>query len=118
MEDFAQVFAAADKYDSKINYQSIANVIWQEIGLDAVLEYVRRLVHMVLIGNADMHLKNWSLIYPDGVHAKLAPAYDLVSTIVYADIAKTLPHKIAAVREFKKVDIETFRNSGENRKTS
>jgi len=30
-----------------------------------------------------MHLKNWSLIYPDRRRAALAPAYDFVSTIVY-----------------------------------
>ncbi len=34
-------------------------------------------------GNADMHLKNWSLIYPDRRTASLAPAYDFLSTIVY-----------------------------------
>ena len=36
-----------------------------------------------LIGNADMHLKNWSMIYPDRRNAALAPAYDFVSTIPY-----------------------------------
>jgi serine/threonine-protein kinase HipA len=30
-----------------------------------------------------MHLKNWSLIYPDQRNAEIAPAYDYVSTIVY-----------------------------------
>lgn len=30
-----------------------------------------------------MHLKNWSLIYPDQRNAKLSPAYDFVSTIPY-----------------------------------
>jgi len=28
-----------------------------------------------------MHLKNWSLIYPDGRTPQLAPAYDFVSTV-------------------------------------
>ena len=37
----------------------------------------------MLIGNADMHLKNWSLIYMDKQNASLAPAYDYVSTICY-----------------------------------
>ena len=36
-----------------------------------------------LIGNADMHLKNWSLIYPDRRTAVLSPAYDMLSTIPY-----------------------------------
>ena len=30
-----------------------------------------------------MHLKNWSLIYPDRRQAQLAPAYDLVSTVAF-----------------------------------
>ena len=30
-----------------------------------------------------MHLKNWSLIYPDKRNAALAPAYDFLSTIPY-----------------------------------
>ncbi len=30
-----------------------------------------------------MHLKNWSVIYPDRRTAALAPAYDFVSTISY-----------------------------------
>ncbi len=30
-----------------------------------------------------MHLKNWSLIYPDGHTPQLAPAYDFVSTVRY-----------------------------------
>jgi serine/threonine-protein kinase HipA len=110
MEDFAQVFALQDKYDPSINYQSIANVIWQEIGPEAILEYIRRLVYMVFIGNADMHLKNWSLIYPDGVNPRLAPAYDFVATIVYVDIDRKLAHKIAGVRDFDKVNVDTFRN--------
>nr|WP_308324597.1 HipA domain-containing protein [Klebsiella pneumoniae] len=35
------------------------------------------------ICNGAMHLKNWSLIYPDKRTPQLAPAYDLVSTIHY-----------------------------------
>ena len=35
-----------------------------------------------------MHLKNWSLIYPDGRKPKLAPAYDFVATIAYMDDRK------------------------------
>ena len=30
-----------------------------------------------------MHLKNWSLLYPDRRHAALAPAYDFVATMAY-----------------------------------
>jgi serine/threonine-protein kinase HipA len=36
-----------------------------------------------MIGNGDMHLKNWSLLYPDGSTPVLSPAYDFVSTVPY-----------------------------------
>ena len=108
MEDFAQVFNVFDKYDSDYNYQSIANVLWIEIGLEGILEFVKRLVHMVLTGNADMHLKNWSLIYPDGRHPKLSPAYDFVSTIVYPEVDQRLAHNLAGVRYVAMITKETF----------
>lgn len=37
----------------------------------------------VLIGNGDMHLKNWSFTYRARRHAGLSPAYDFVSTLTY-----------------------------------
>jgi serine/threonine-protein kinase HipA len=82
-EDFAQVFGVypADKYD-KASYAHIAAVIAAESSKD-MAEFIRRLVFSVLIGNSDMHLKNWSVRYPDRRNAVLAPAYDLVSTIAY-----------------------------------
>jgi len=48
-----------------------------------IAEFIRRATFNVLIGNGDMHLKNWSLIYPNKQHARLAPAYDLISTLSY-----------------------------------
>jgi serine/threonine-protein kinase HipA len=41
------------------------------------------LTFTILIGNGDMHLKNWSFIYRDGYTPMLTPAYDMVSTIPY-----------------------------------
>ena len=44
-------------------------------------DFFRRLVFSVLIGNGDMHLKNWSLLYPDRRTPILSPAYDFVATL-------------------------------------
>lgn len=74
----------ASKYDNA-SYEDVARVLWAESGLDDVLELTRRLAYASLIGNADMHLKNWSVIYPNGRDARLAPAYDLVPTVAYLD---------------------------------
>jgi len=84
MEDFAQVFGLfpEDKYKRR-SYANIAAVLRAETGTEDTDEFVRRLVFSVLIGNADMHLKNWSLLYPDGHTPVLSPAYDFVSTISY-----------------------------------
>lgn len=84
MEDFAQVFGTypEDKYE-RHSYANIASVLWAEIGDDAIFEFFRRLVFSVLIGNADMHLKNWSLLYPDRHTPVLSPGYDFVATLPY-----------------------------------
>ena len=84
IEDFAQVFNVyPDAKYKKANYRNIAEVIWVETGEPGITEFIRRLVFNTLIGNADMHLKNWSLIYPDGRTPSLAPGYDFVSTIAW-----------------------------------
>ena len=84
IEDFAQVFGVyPDRKYEKASYRNIAEVIWTEMGEGGIAEFIRRFVFNALIGNADMHLKNWSLIYPDRRTAALAPAYDFVSTIPY-----------------------------------
>lgn len=85
-EDFAQVFGVYPerKYE-RASYRNITEVIWAEIGEQGIEEFIRRLVFSVLIGNADMHLKNWSLIYRDQRHPALSPGYDFVSTIAYID---------------------------------
>jgi serine/threonine-protein kinase HipA len=84
MEDFAQVFGEFpnDKYEHR-SYANIAAVLWAESGEESTWEFVRRLVFSVLIGNADMHLKNWSLIYPDRRTPVLSPGYDFVATPPY-----------------------------------
>lgn len=85
MEDFAQVLELypEEKY-KKFNYETIANVILRLVGESGLDEFIRRLVFIAASGNGDAHHKNWTLTYPgDGVQAKLSPAYDLVSTVLY-----------------------------------
>lgn len=84
IEDFAQVFGLypAEKY-GKASAMNIAAVIGAEGKEADVTEFIRRLTFNMLIGNADMHIKNWSLIYSDRRSAAIAPAYDFVPTIAY-----------------------------------
>lgn len=93
IEDFAQVFGVYphDKY-KKASMRNIAQVLAIEGQDQDIAEFTRRLVFNTLIGNADMHLKNWSVIYKDRRTASIAPAYDFVSTVPY------LPDDSAALK--------------------
>jgi serine/threonine-protein kinase HipA len=85
MEDFAQIFGRyPDEKYSGAAYHNIAVVLNTAVSYDAAIEFVRRLALTAMTGNGDMHLKNWSLYYPgDGRSPKLAPVYDVLSTIPY-----------------------------------
>lgn len=108
IEDFAQIFGVyADRKYERASYRNIARVLWVETGEAGIVEFVRRLVFSALIGNADMHLKNWSLIYPNGRIAELAPAYDFVSTIAFLPDDKTALTLVDSKR-FDSVTLEQF----------
>jgi serine/threonine-protein kinase HipA len=83
-EDFAQVLNVrpSEKY-GHANYETLVRITDALCPPEDVDELLRRLVFMVLCGNGDAHLKNFSLTYPDGRAARLAPAYDLLCTRAY-----------------------------------
>ena len=75
-EDFAQVFEIEPEEKDlvgpeAVTYAGIGAVVCAVAGREDFLEFVRRVGFMVLSGNADAHAKNWSLLYPDRVHARL-----------------------------------------------
>ena len=82
MEDFCQLDLrlTADKY--KGSYERCAKIIQKyssRIGID-MAEFYIRLVFCFLVGNSDMHLKNFSLIETaeGSEQYMLSPAYDLL----------------------------------------
>jgi len=59
------------------------------------LELLDTFVLSFLIGNNDAHGKNHSLLYlPDSSKATLAPAYDLLSTVVYPGLSRKMAMSI------------------------
>jgi len=108
MEDFAQVLGVypRDKY-RQCNYETLGNLIFALTGKDGLTQFIRRLVFVVASGNGDAHLKNWSLRYPDGVSASLAPAYDLVSTVVY-NSDDGLALNLAKTKDWRQLDMAAF----------
>jgi serine/threonine-protein kinase HipA len=109
MEDFAQVFGIFPerKYKS-VSYANIARVLWAETGERGAYEFVKRLAFSVIIGNADMHLKNWSLLYPDTRTPILSPAYDFVSTLPYIPNDK-LALTFGASRSLDEITLDQLR---------
>jgi serine/threonine-protein kinase HipA len=109
IEDLAQAFGfyAHEKYKGA-SYESIGRLLFDLDGERALAEFVRRLAFSVLVGNADAHLKNWSLIYPDTQQAMLSPAYDLVAVVAFLP-NQSLALNLAGSKRFQDVTIDSFR---------
>lgn len=91
-EDFAQLSGR----DRETKYNSSLERVVDVIGLHCTFPVIERVKLMkrclfnYLVGNEDMHLKNYSLITRDG-KVELSPAYDYLSTTVaFAAIGKKL----------------------------
>lgn len=114
IEDFAQVRNVwpngGGKYQG--NFETVAALAYRGHDEASLVEAVRRLAFNVLISNGDAHLKNWSLIYEDRRKPRLSPAYDIVSTAVYADSGhvEDLGLKFGGSRSFERVTLRTFDN--------
>jgi serine/threonine-protein kinase HipA len=104
IEDFNQIYHQFphDKY-KHYSYTNMARDISNFLGTEATVEFIRRLVFNAAIGNADMHLKNWSVLYPDTRTPQLAPGYDFVSTIACTKDRK-MALSIAKEKDTKRLD--------------
>lgn len=84
MEEFAQVmgYAPRQKYGRGIerDYGQMLRLLNQYSVQPArdTREFLGRFLAFILMGNTDAHLKNWALLYPDGIEPQLAPLYDPV----------------------------------------
>lgn len=81
-ETMYQLLGSTDKYEGSL--ESIGKAIRahaENVGLDTI-DFFERVLFSFLIGNGDMHLKNWALLIRDK-KASLAPVYDFVSSKVY-----------------------------------
>lgn len=112
IEDFGQIFGVPlthkGKYDS-YGYLAIARTLFAIAGRDEMLVFLRRLVFDVLCGNGDSHVKNWSLIYRDRFHAQLAPAYDIVPTVLFPRYDPALALDFVGVTRFTEITRDRFR---------
>lgn len=103
-EDFCQLMG----YEPSVKYESEGGPrllqcfqLLRELELPAmdIIEFLRRIIFIFLLGNGDAHAKNFSVIYRDG-GPRLAPAYDLLSTAVYLALPAKLAMKIEGRSHF------------------
>lgn len=109
MEDMCQLTEKLTEQKYKGSYEQIAKKIVEYSAYPVLdlINYVEVLLFCYLTGNADMHLKNFSLYKGTGEFT-LAPAYDLLSTQLVIpedkeELALTLNGK---KRKLKKADFD------------
>lgn len=100
-EDFCQALGipARRKYQNEggPTLQDCFTLLREAVSVPAreALRLLDTVILSFLIGNNDAHGKNYSLIYlPDSRKATLAPAYDLLSTVVYPGLTRKMAMSI------------------------
>lgn len=80
---------------------------WSTTPVLDIRSFVDGLLFNVLIGNADAHGKNYSMLY-EGANRRLAPFYDLVCTLTWPELSKNLSMKIGKAKSLNEVTPDHF----------
>ncbi|MEG2970397.1 MAG: HipA domain-containing protein, partial [Akkermansia sp.] len=82
MEDMCQISERLTEYKYNGSYQQIAKLIakYSSVPKLDVINFWEQVVFSWITGNADMHLKNFSLFSPNKDSYSLTPGYDMLST--------------------------------------
>jgi len=97
-EDFCQVLNVPPKLKYQEDGGPGIEEILAEMGTMHMpagdrLQFIRLVIFNFLIGNCDAHAKNYAVLYRGG-SPSLAPAYDLLSTMIYDNMSKRFAMKI------------------------
>lgn len=83
----------SDKYGylngrKAVSYERIAAFFARHVNhsLQAKRELFLRIVYAYVLGNNDLHLRNFSILYPENQAAIIAPIYDFVSVVAYPTV--------------------------------
>ena len=117
MEDMCQLTERLTEYKYKGSYEQIAKAIqkYSSVPKLDLVNYWEQVLFSWITGNADMHLKNFSLYSRQKGIYTLTPAYDLLSTaLVMPEDTEELALMLnGKKRKIKTTDfIETMRASG------
>lgn len=82
IEDMCQLSERLTEDKYKSSYERIAKLVYRYSAVPKldVIKFWEQVVFSWIVGNADMHLKNFSLYAPDDKTHLLTPAYDLLPT--------------------------------------
>ena len=82
MEDACQLLTLmpGQKYSGAKQFVKLIQILdrFSTRGIEDVRQFFIRQVVNTLIGNSDAHLKNFSVLYHNGINPALSPAYDIV----------------------------------------
>lgn len=88
-EDFCQATGVPPekKYeqDGGPSLRKIAEILQSAAAAGSLDDFLRAVTLSVLVGNGDAHAKNYSLLHESAGALRLAPVYDVVSTMMYGD---------------------------------
>lgn len=121
MEDMCQLSERLTEDKYKGSHEQVAKLIlkYSASPLLDVTNFYEQVVFSFLTGNADMHLKNFSLLEKEGLGFSLCPAYDLVPTALVnpADTEELALTLNAKKRKLKYNDfLMAFENGGLSKK--
>lgn len=114
-EDFAQALGipAAEKYEKNQNhYLKKLFDLLKNYSSDPINDQLKLwdiCVFNYLIGNTDNHIKNLSLIYSaDMKSIHLAPAYDIISTMIYDSSTENMALSINGIYDINQITRKDF----------
>jgi serine/threonine-protein kinase HipA len=107
-EDFCQATDTppSKKYqeDGGPSLRRIGSVVAQAADVGSLERLLRAVTLNAVVGNGDAHAKNFSLLHERDGRLRLAPVYDLMSTLVYGD--QRLAMTIDSVQRTDRVTVE------------
>lgn len=114
-EDFSQALgiSADEKYEKdNSGYMRKMFEILRNYSADPIADQMKLwdiCVFHYLVGNTDNHIKNLSLLYNEDLKAiRLAPAYDIVSTMIYESSTENMALSIDGIYRINDITRESF----------
>ena len=120
-EDFSQAMgiSAHNKYESdNAGYLKMMFEIIRQKSFNPIADQLKMwdiCIFNYLIGNTDNHIKNVSLLYDEELKTVcLAPAYDILSTVIYTSSTRDMAFSIGNEYDIKKITRDSFRREAAN----